>query len=458
MSASTFNTYEGAVELLRVDDICSIDSESGIIASLIHNPDLCFESEYLLPNHFTNKENRCMYTAICELSKRGIHTIDPYNIIECLSASEATRKYAEELSVDKLQEFFEMSDILARTTPAEYKMLVKNVVDAAFRRDIFNGLRECQRLCLNESEEDVQQKIYRIVDDVMTSYSTTEEIPKYADVIDTLWDEIKSRQGTGYAGIPFKFPALNDYVTIEKGELVIFAAQQKVGKSIMLLNCAVDLLRQGYSVLYIDSELSDRLFTARLLTHLSGVEYRDLTSGHYTKEQEADVVAAKEWMKTKSFTHIYMPFFDQKSIYTAVKKINHIQPLDVIIIDYFKSTGNEIDAFQTYAALGRCVDLIKNEIAGAMNIAAIGAAQATINNKLADSAKIARNASTIIMLMDKTPEEIEADGVECGNKKMVVTINRNGMQHASGEYIDLMFNGNKISYEQAKQHIPETPY
>ena len=117
-----------------------------------------------------------------------------------------------------------------------------------------------------------------------------------------------------------------------------------------------------------------------------------------------------------------------------------------------------MDAFQTYASMGKCVDVIKNEIAGAMNIAAIGAAQATIHNRLADSAKIARNASTIIMLVDKTKEEIAADGKECGNKKMIVTVNRNGMQHAQGEYIDLMFNGNIISYEQAKQHIPQTPY
>ena len=324
---------------------------------------------------------------------------------------------------------------------------------------MFQRLKECQRLCWDNTEENRQQRIYEIIDEVMTSYSTTEEIPQYSEVIDDLWEEIKSRQGTGYAGIPFKFPALNDYVTIERGELVIFGAQQKVGKSIMLLNCAVDLLRQGYSVLYIDSELSSRMFTGRLLSHLSEIEYRKLTSGNYSEEEEEKIIAAKEWMKDKKFTHLYMPFFDQQSIYTAVKKQNHIQPLDVIIIDYFKSTGNETDAFQTYAAMGRCVDVIKNEIAGAMNIAAIGAAQATINNKLADSAKIARNASTIIMLMDKTPEEIDRDGIECGNKKMVVTINRNGMQHASGEYIDLIFDGNHIKYEQAaKQHTPNLPY
>lgn len=385
--------------------------------------------------------------------------MDPYIIIEDLSSSEATKRFAEELSVDKLNELMDTSDFLARSTVEEYRLLVKNVLDAAFRRDVYEKLKDCQRLCLDDREDNIQQKIYEAIDETISSYSSTEDIPQYSKVIDGLWSEIKTRQGTGYAGIPFKFPALNDYVTIERGELVIFGAQQKVGKSIMLLNCAVDLLRQGYSVLYIDSELSSRLFTARLLSHLSGLEYRNLTSGNYTAEDEEKIHASVEWMKTKPFTHIYMPFFDQQSIYTAVKKVNHVQPIDVIIIDYFKSTGNELDAYQTYASMGRCVDCIKNEIAGAMNIAAIGAAQATINNKLADSAKIARNASTIVMLVDKTPEEIEADGVECGNKKAIVTVNRNGMQHAPGEYISLMFDGNHILYEQApKQHVPQVPF
>lgn len=107
------------------------------------------------------------------------------------------------------------------------------------------------------------------------------------------------------------------------------------------------------------------------------------------------------------------------------------------------------------------VDLLiwlKNQIAGDLNIAAIGAAQATSSGKLADSAKIARNASTICMIQDKTPEEIEADGIECGNKKLKVTFNRNGAQMAPGEYIDLRFDGNHILYEEAKQHIPQTPF
>lgn len=442
-----------------VADIVCKDSESGVICSLFHHPEYILHFDKLKCTHFSIPSNIGIYAAIENLTVQGIFNIDPYNILESVQNSESTRKYASEITLEKLNELIDMSDTLARHTIEEYKMLANNVLETAFRRDMFQRLNECQRLCWEENEENRQQKIYQLIDEVMTTYSASEEIPQYKEVIDELWEEIKSRQGTGYAGIPFKFPALNDYVTIERGELVIFGAQQKVGKSIMLLNCAVDLLRQGYSVLYIDSELSSRLFTARLLSHLSGIEYRRLTSGNYSEDEEEKIIAAKEWMKQRNFTHLYMPFFDQQSIYTAVKKQNHVYPIDVVIIDYFKSTGNNTDAFQTYAEMGRCVDVIKNEIAGAMNIAAIGAAQATINNKLADSAKIARNASTIIMLMDKTPEELERDGVECGNKKLVVSINRNGMQHAEGEYIDMAFDGNKISYEQAaKQHVPNVPF
>lgn len=102
--------------------------------------------------------------------------------------------------------------------------------------------------------------------------------------------------------------------------------------------------------------------------------------------------------------------------------------------------------------------MIKNKICGEMSIAGLGAAQATTTGKVADSAKIGRNASTIALITDKTPEEIEADGEECGNKKLRVVLNRNGMQMAPGEYISMRFDGNHILYEEAKQHIPQTPF
>ena len=442
---------------IRAEDITAISGEAGVLASLVYHPEFSFYSEALLPNHFYNKENRYIYTAICCLALRGVEHIDSYSILEALKSKESTAPFAEELTIEQLNDFFDNSEALARHTLEGYKLCVDNVMDAAFRRDTFQSLKRCEAMCFNESIKNVEQEIYRTMDDVMMEFSATTEVPAYSEVIDDCWDEIKGRQSAGYAGIPFKFPALNDYATIERGELFIFGAEQKQGKSMMLLNCAVDLLKQDYAVLYLDSELNTRLFTARILAHLSGVEYKRLTSGAYTKEEEKKILDAKEWMKTRKFTHIYIPTFDQQSIYTSVKKVYHTQGLDVLIVDYFKGKG-EGDAFDSYQELGRFVDMVKTQICGEMNIAGIGAAQATVTGKLADSAKIARNASTIAMICDKTPEEIEADGAECGNKKLRVTVNRNGMQMAQGEYIDLLFDGNHILYEQAKQHIPETPF
>lgn len=442
---------------MRSDEIVRIESESGIIASLIRNPEFSFYSEHLLPNHFSDPDNRYVYTAICKLAQKGIGYVDPYNILEILNSEEATRRYANEMSVDRLQELVEMSDILARHSVEEYQLLVKNVLDAALRRDAISRLNDCLKLCRDMEEENVGEKIYELLDDVMTEFSTNDDTPAYAEVVDDYWEEIKSRQGSGYSGIPFKFPTLNEYVTIERGELVIFGAEAKQGKSMMLLNCAVDLLRKGQSVLYIDSELNTRMFTARLLAHLSGVEYKKLTSGQYGPEEAARIDEARAWLKTVRFKHCYFPILDEQGIYTTIKKTMHTTGLDVIIVDYFKSSGSN-DAFESYQELGKFVDLIKNKCCGSMNLAGIGAAQATASGKLADSAKIARNASTIIMLSEKTPEEIERDGPECGNKKMRVVLNRNGMQHAQDEYLDMIFDGNHIYYGEAKQHIPDTPF
>lgn len=439
-------------------NISDPNSEAGVIATLIHHPDFCFYSEHLLPNHFTNTDNQYIYQAIVSLAQKGITTIDTYNIFEILNSSESTRRYAEQLSIDKLNELMDTSSILERTSVEEYKMLVENVMNVAFRRDALKRLNECRALCLRDDIDDIEHKIYELIDDVMIEYSANNDVPEFKDVVDGYWEEIESRQGTGYAGIPFKYSRLNDYCTMEKGELIIFGAEYKQGKSILLLNCAVDLLKQDKKVLYLDSELNSRLFTARLLAHLTGIEYKRLVSGVYTDDERARIIEAKEWMKTRDFVHIYIPTYDIQSIYTTVKKIYHTVGIDVLVIDYFKGKGDAETAWDSYQDLGRFTDCVKNEICGSLGIAAIGAAQATSTGKLADSAKIARNASTIVMLSDKTENEIEADGEECGNKKLIVTVNRNGPQMSAGEYISMRFDGNHILYEQAKQATLQDPY
>ena len=443
--------------MLDLESLTQPNSEAGVIATLIHRPEYAYYSENLLPGHFSRRSNQIIYQAITMLAEKGIMNVDAFNILEILNSRESTQASAQEIGIDQINELIENSDVLARNTVEEYQVCVNNVLESSFRRDAIQRLRKCEALCMDMSQDDIEQQIYNIIDDVMTEYSYANDVPLFSEIVDLCWDEIKSRQGEGYAGIPFKFKTLNEYATIEKGELFIFAAEAKQGKSMMLLNCAMDLLKRDLAVLYIDSELNTRLFTARVIAHLTGIEYKRLTAGIYSPEEEQRIKDALEWIKTRKFVHVYLPMFDKQTIYTTVKKIKHTMGLDVLIIDYFKSSGDG-DAFNTYQELGSFVDMVKNKICGDMQICGIGAAQATVTGKVADSAKIGRNASTIALITDKTPEEIEMDGEECGNKKLRVVLNRNGMQHAPNEYIDMVFDGNHILYEEAKQHIPQMPF
>lgn len=447
------------VFIKRKNEINSLESEAGIIASIIHHPEFTYYSEQLKPNHFTNEDNRYVYHAIVALAEKGIKNVDAYNIIEVLNSSDATRKYADALSVEKLNELVMYSDCIARHSVEEYKILVKNVMDAAFRRDLLSQLEECEVLCTGNSPDNLEQMIYGLIDGVMTEYSLAkDDIPEMKEVVDGLWEEIVSHQDGKSGGIPFIFPTLNEYVTLEPSEVVCIGASAKSGKSMFMMNEAVDVLKRGKSVMYIDSELSSRLFLCRMLSHLTGIDFRRIKTGKYDEFEAKKIQAQIDWIKKQKFVHIYMPIFDQQTIYTAVKKINHkFDPLDVVIVDYLKG-GDSTDAYQVYSELGNITNLLKNVICGDMGIAGLAAAQLTASGKLADSAKIARNASTIVMMVDKTPEEIEEDGEECGNKKLIVTQNRNGMQHVTGEYIDIQFDGNTCTLTEAKQHIPTEPY
>ena len=65
---------------MRAEDINSLESESGVIASLIHHPEFYYYSEHLLPGHFSNQENACLYAAIGKLVCSEITRIDALSL------------------------------------------------------------------------------------------------------------------------------------------------------------------------------------------------------------------------------------------------------------------------------------------------------------------------------------------------------------------------------------------
>lgn len=59
----------------------------------------------------------------------------------------ATKKATETITVQALNDLLNVAKLIARESIGEYKLLVTNVLDAAFSRDTYNKLVECECFC-----------------------------------------------------------------------------------------------------------------------------------------------------------------------------------------------------------------------------------------------------------------------------------------------------------------------
>lgn len=444
---------------MEFKELKDISKESGIIATVLYNPTFIFNSDSLSHTHFYDKMNGAVYWGVRKLVDSGVFEIDAYNLYNILNTSEAKQNKFPEITIEYINNLFDLGQYIFRSNLEDYKLLVKEVQNLALRREMYLQMQVGAQLCLNSSSknDDIQSKIYELVEDVNRKFAMTKDIKRFGEKLPKIWGEIEKRQNGEYASIPTKFPNINKYVELEPGELILFGAYAKVGKSAMLLSETVDLLKRGKTVLVIDSELSDKLYTTRIIAHVSRVPFKLVKDGGYTPEQKQRIDEANEWLEGVNLYHEYMPIFNDYELLTMIKRVNAMSKIDVVVVDYFKINSSGT-AYEVSNAMASTVDMIKNEVCGAMGISGLGAVQCTKTGEVALSAGIVRNCSTLIVLVRKDEGEIVEDGNNCGNTKAIVKFNRNGAQHSDEEYIDLMFTGDLLDYSECEQHVEVKPY
>lgn len=432
-----------------------------MIATLVHHPDFILQSEHLKPNHFYNKENGCIYWAIQRLFESGIDKIDAFNIDSMLNTNEAVKKKIEKFNVKDMQEFLDLSASVARGTIEEYNMLVETVLSYAFKRDLRNKLTGLVNECYapNVSLETLSNDAYKSLSDVTEKFMASTSVEMFGEKIDELWSDIEARRtDDGLFGLPSKFPSLNNYFTYETTELVLLKARMKMGKSAFMMNEAIHKMGMGVPTVYFDTEMSDRLFFERMLANISGVDLKAIKNGKYGAEDAKKISAAKEWIRSKPFVHIYNPQFSNEEIYTTCSKLKYKMDLQFVIFDYMK--GNTTDSSALYNELGGRCDFLKNDVAGKLKLAVLAACQLNRANQVADSDKLERYASVSMLWRSKSNDEIIMDGEECGNFLLNVSLNRLGEQMMDKEYIDFIFDGSHMQINECKmQHsVQENPF
>lgn len=439
--------------------ICDTQAEAGVIATLVYHPEFVLHSDYLKPGYFYNTENGCIYWAIQELYKNGIDTIDALNISNMLNSNRAVKRKIEEYNLKDMQEFINMAQFAARHTLSEYKLLVNNVVETSFKRELAKIAVEIQSDCFNSDMglAKLNQVVNNKLTDLTEKYITGEEIKTLGERIDDIWDKIENQDLS--RRLPSKFPAFNDYFYYEPGELVLLTARYKTGKSVFCLNETVHMLRAGVPTLYIDTEISTETFTKRLICNITGIPYKVIQNKTFDEHQEKQINECIKWIHNLPFVHLYLPDSNMDEIYSICKILKYKMNLTMVVYDYIKSYNSE--AYTNSAILGQMADFLKNKIAGELDLAVLSAAQLNRNDMIANSDNIAKAISTGIYWRFKTTEELQRDGIDAGNVLAYVNINRNGPQSDEDGAIYFSFDGDKQRITEAKKQkrdLPQTPF
>jgi replicative DNA helicase len=321
-----------------------------------------------------------------------------------------------------------------------------------------------QGLCLNEKI--TLGELYRKVNEGLSGLSNKYligegDISLFGDKIDAIWERICSRRNpNGTYGFQWKFPTLNNYCPIEKGELIVVSGQEKKGKSTVMLNQLAYSIQNNIPCLYVDTELQEEGFFIRLLSCFTKIPAHKIKSGNYSPSEEQMIEETKMYLKKIPFAYKYLPEADMDVTYSLCKTLQYKINLQLVFFDYIKDVESKDNSSQ-YNRLGYMTNFLKNEIAGTLDLAVIAGAQLNRHEEIADSIKIARYASTILKVSFKDEKRIAQDGEDCGNYMLWVDINRNGDWHNfdDGEYIDLLFKGDIFTVEEtAKQHEQPLPF
>ena len=428
-----------------------ITAESGVIATLIENPQMFLAYDMLQPRHFYNQEYSAMYWAITELYKEGVTTIDKYNLVVKISSTKATQKMIDKVGGDKfLETQLENAHILSRDTEEEYTIIARKVVECAFRRDTYTNLTKYSNKIL-DTENDLNElngEILTGIGNCAEAFLSNQEALLYSEKLDDIEAEINRKRKeseNGIFGIKPAWDILSNYITYEKGEAYAVKARLKSGKSLWLATEAIDKAKKGYSVLFTSTEMSDEKTTLRLLAMISGLPIEAIKNGKYNEYDKGEQRYRDAWylLKNVKMHHEYHYNWDNQSLLMKAKIIkNKFGSLDFHIHDYLKSTTVS-DASKKSAELGDKANFFKNNICGNLNVVGLTAVQSNRSNEVASSDEVARYLSCIMDFSKKEKETILDHGTECGNRQLYIEVSRDGGEIDKDDALDFYIDESK---------------
>ena len=420
-------------------------SERAILTIIMKNTENILKCEELglRKEHFSVKANRYIYSAIVYLLSKGYDKIDGVSIINTLDNK--GKEALEELGGLEYIDLLLMTEIFDNIG-----IYVEKVVNAYKRRNIYTICEETKEKMLMD-EVNLPVLLNNMQDNLLGMSLDNNDTGKVYKMGDRLADRLNERANapSDVKGYRVGWKQFDKYTQgYQGGELTVFCAPSKTGKSAILMNHSMRLsVFSNIAVLYISTEMPDDEMEDRLLSCISGVPYEEVCNGMFCKDTEngraeikmQNIREALEKIKQAPFEHIYMPDFTTEKVTALAKQRNLQGKCDLLVFDYIKLPPSDVSALasaQEYQRLGYMTTCLK-DLAGILNIPVVSACQSNADESVLNGSKpgqsfiggskrILHMASKLFYLVNKTDEELARSGIERGNQKLWLAFQRSG--------------------------------
>lgn len=428
--------------------ILSAGSERGILSICLKNNDRIVDCENhgLMAEHFGIDANRLIFLAISYLYAKKIKPTQ-ISILEVMP-DEKSKKI-----IDDAGGIGYLTNLMETELPEDsLKIFVDKILQSYTRNKVISICEETSKFMESDDSNVLNpDELVSVLDSKTLSLSTI--VKKVEDVYK--FGEDTERVLTERAETPDAVPGLEtgwkqfDKITNggQPGDLIFVSARSKTGKSVTLLNWAIQIgIHDQLPVLYIDTEMSSREQEDRLLANISGVPHSEIVSGLYmldtsyglSVEKREKLRVAREKIKNGKLYHIYMPTFSIDKINALVRKFQMQHGIVALFFDYLKFPASQLSSLKTaqeWQMLGFLASGLK-DLAGTLQIPIYSAVQENRSDdgkggkksyaNIGGSDRILQLATKMVFLYNKTDEEIARAGIDNGNQWLYVAYQRNG--------------------------------
>ena len=367
--------------------MAGINNESIYLGQLISKPVL-FASCRLKEDDFTGIQERRIFRA---LKKCFADDITPdimilYEIDPGISAS-----YLAEITNINTTENWKF-----------YHDAIKEASGKRVLRKLGEYLTTAKEAGLKELVNEIEMRLMGIVSDTTEAKAQTlkELIPEFVNVL-----EERYKAKGQYPGLTVSIDNINkSLLGFQKQKLYYIGARPSQGKSALILNFAVDLLKTDHVVGYFSAESSKTEVLTRLYAQEGHMNSNSLITGFYKSSEFAKIQQVSEDMYEKDFIIYDKSNMSMVDIRTQARAMMRKYNLDVIFLDYVQIiTDYTHDTKRDQVAY---ISMALKSLARELDIPVVAAAQLKRDSEnrkpvmgdFSDSSQLEKDADGVIMI------------------------------------------------------------